>query len=412
MLKLAALLAAVPLLAQAPAEEVVAVTGAKIITVAKGEIASGTIVIRGGKIAEIGEAVKPPAGAKVIDGRGLVAFPGLVHPYSRIAAPQRAQPTGDGPRGPRPPGEGGGAGGGSNPQVLAYDELSAAAEILRSIPRTGYTTLAIYPAGGTVSGQAVVIKPTGFSRDEMVVAKSAYLRIAMEANTQAKETLRRDLEAAKRALDGQRRPPSSPPAAPPAAAPPPGQAPPAKPDEKTEVWIRVLKGELPAVVAVSTPAELLHFRQVARPYDELKLAVTYVLPLEAWKAADRIAELKPRVIMEPELAAVPYTRTRVNAVADVARAGATVAVVPPFEILPAYEAVLSKLAELVKHGLDRETALRAVTIVPAEILGLEKRVGSLEAGKDADIVLFDGDPLSATARVMRVLINGKAVYAP
>jgi imidazolonepropionase-like amidohydrolase len=64
----------------------------------------------------------------------------------------------------------------------------------------------------------------------------------------------------------------------------------------------------------------------------------------------------------------------------------------------------------VKYGLPREAALRAVTIVPAQIAGLDQRIGSIEAGKDADLLLFSGDPLSSQARLREVYINGKPVY--
>ncbi len=396
-------LAAFALLQDPPRDEgVIAIVGAKIMTVTKGDIASGTIVIKDGKIAEIGPDVKPPAGATVIDGKGLVAFPGLVHPYSRLTV--------------RGGGEGGGA---SNATVLAYDSFSPAADILEAVPRSGYTTLVLYPSAGTVAGQAVAIKPIGLSRDEMLLAKTAYLRIDMETSTAAKDQLRRDYEAAKKAHEAtkkpaqppppQPQPPPQPPAPVPAPAPAPAPAAAQKPDEKMEVWLRHLKGELPAVVDIASPAEFAHFRQVMKPFDDLKAPMSYVMTSEAYKAADKIGELKPRVMMGPDITFLPFTRTRVNAPAELAKAGATVGLMPG-DSLRAQEGFLFQVAELVRLGFDRDAALRAITIVPAEVAGLDRRIGSLEAGKDADVVLFDGDPLAATTRITKVLINGKVAW--
>ena len=74
------------------------------------------------------------------------------------------------------------------------------------------------------------------------------------------------------------------------------------------------------------------------------------------------------------------------------------------------EGYLFRVSEMVKYGLPREAALRAISIVPAEMLGIGKRAGSLEAGKDGDVLLFDGDPLSASTSLRRVFIQGVEVY--
>ncbi len=75
----------------------------------------------------------------------------------------------------------------------------------------------------------------------------------------------------------------------------------------------------------------------------------------------------------------------------------------------ALQGTLFRVAELVKYGLPRDKALRAVTLAPAEFLGIEKRVGSIEAGKDADVLLFSGDPLSSQSRLVEIYLNGKPI---
>jgi imidazolonepropionase-like amidohydrolase len=130
---------------------------------------------------------------------------------------------------------------------------------------------------------------------------------------------------------------------------------------------------------------------------------------ELYKAAAELGTRKARVILRPMVALAPFTRERINTAAELVRAGAQVALTPPSDAPEGLQATLFKVAELVKYGLPREAALRAVTIVPAEIAGLEKRVGSLEAGKDADLLLFTGDPLSTESRLHEIYINGKPV---
>jgi imidazolonepropionase-like amidohydrolase len=151
---------------------------------------------------------------------------------------------------------------------------------------------------------------------------------------------------------------------------------------------------------------------VAKAYDELNAPLAFVMPHESYKAAERIAELKPLAIITPDIAFLPFTRNRVNVPAELHAAGATLALMPSNDSSAALEGYLFRVAEVVKLGLPRDAALRAITIVPARVLGLEKRIGSIEAGKDADILLLDGDPLSATARVVRTLINGKVAWEP
>jgi hypothetical protein len=354
-------------------EETVALTNLRILTVTKGEIASGTIVLKGGTIAAIGAEAKPPPGARVVDGKGLVAFPGLVHPYSRLGLPD---------------GSAGSAGG--TQLAMAVDEINPSLDAYALAARSGVTTFVLQPTGSGI-GQAAVVKPGGWTRDELVIEKSSVLRIVLPPGTPGKEALRQALDGAKKAIEAEKKTPA------------------AKPDERTATVARFLKGELPAMVEVYGPADLLHFWQVMEPYGEFRPRVVFVGPPDLYKAASELGMRKARVILRPTIALAPFTRERINSAAELARAGAQVALTPPSDSPDGLQATLFKVAELVKHGLPREEALRAVTIVPAEMAGIEKRVGSLEAGKDADLLLFTGDPLSPESRVHEIYINGKPV---
>lgn len=370
MIALAFVLAAMT----AQEEDTVALTNLRILTVTKGDLASGTIVFKGGKIAAIGADVKPPAGARVVDGKGLVAFPGLVHPYSRLG-------LADGPTGAV----------GVSPQNLAVDELNPSLDAYSLAARTGVTTFVLQPQGSGVAGQAAAIKPGASTREDLVIEKSALLRIVLPPGTAGKEALKQALDGARKAIDAEKKTPA------------------AKPDERAAILAKFLKGDLPAIVEVYGPADLLHFWQVMEPYAEFKPRIVFAGPPDLHKAASELGSRKARVILRPMLALAPFTRERINAAAELTRAGAQVALTPPSDAPEGLHATLFKVAELVKYGMPRDAALRAVTIVPAEIAGLDKRVGSLEAGKDADVLLFTGDPLSPESRLQEIYINGKPV---
>ena len=356
-------------------EETIAFTNVRILTVTKGDIESGTLVIKGGKIDAVGADVKPPAGARVVDAKGLVAFPGLVNPYSRLGMPE-------GPSGAP----------GATPQHLAYDEINPSLDVYGQAARTGVTAFVLMPSGGGIAGQAAALKPAGWTRDDLVIEKSAVLRISLQPGTASKEALRQALDAAKKAIEGEKK------------------TPPAKPDERTAALARFLKGDLPALVEVPSAAEFLHFWRLMEPYADLKPRVVFASGTDAYKAASELGSRKARVILRPAVALAPFTRERINVAAELAMAGAEVALAPLSDTPEGLQGWLFRVSELVKYGLPRETALRAVTIVPAQIAGLDKRVGSIEAGKDADLLLFSGDPLSSQARLREVYLNGKPVY--
>jgi len=267
-------------------EESLALTNLRIITVTQGTIDSGTIVIKGGKIAALGADVKPPAGARIVEGRGRVAFPGLVHPYSRLGLPDLPSPSG------------------STPQHLAFDELNPSSDAFGAAARSGVTTVVLQPAGSGIAGQAVAIKPAGWTREEQVIEKAAALRILLQPGTAGKDALRQALEAGKKAIEGEKK------------------SPPVKPDEKGAILAKFLKGELPAVVEVPGPAELLHFWQVLEPYAEFKPRLTFAASPDVYKAAAELGSRKARVLLRPMVTFAPYTRERVNTAAELVKAGA------------------------------------------------------------------------------------------
>ena len=126
-------------------------------------------------------------------------------------------------------------------------------------------------------------------------------------------------------------------------------------------------------------------------------------------AMDQIKELGVPLIMGAGIGAAPRSITRRVEQRILLDAGVPIALVPG-SALPNGEQFRFRLSELVRHGLRADEVLRAVTLTPAEILGIQARCGSLEAGKDADILLFSGDPLEPTSELVEVLVGGETVY--
>jgi imidazolonepropionase-like amidohydrolase len=133
---------------------------------------------------------------------------------------------------------------------------------------------------------------------------------------------------------------------------------------------------------------------------------------EAHLLADIIAAKGIPVIIGPLLTSRSKVELRNRSMANpgkLARAGVTIAITTDHPVVP-INFLVHQAALAVKDGLDRETALRALTINPARIAGIDDRVGSIEVGKDADLVIWSGDPLDLLSRVQRAFVDGAEIY--
>src|SRR5688572_5395016 len=305
-LLLVALLLQAPV-ASEPAAKPLAIKGVKILTVSGAEIESGTVIFKDGKIDAVGADVAIPAGIQVVDGKGLVLMPGLVHAATRIGASA--------------------SGTGNAPDHLAIDELAPSIDGYRPVIRAGFTTLALYPAGGPLAGQAVAYKPRGVARETMTLLSPAYLRLEIESSTRVKEQIRLALEGAKRAKDKKD----------------------SKPDDRTQPLVNFLKGDLRAVIEIRSPGDYLHFRQVLKPFEDPALKFAILGGSDLWRGAEALGSRKETVLLRPDIALVPDTRIRVNPSAELAAAGCTIGFVP-YDTMPWLEAHLFRVAQIVKGG--------------------------------------------------------------
>ena len=181
-----------------------------------------------------------------------------------------------------------------------------------------------------------------------------------------------------------------------------------KRDLRMESLIPVLKKELPLKAHAHRADDIMTILRIAREFD---IKVTLDHCTEGHLIAEEIARSGFPAIVGPTLSGktkVELAESSFSTPGILAKAGVMVAImsdhpVVPTENLPVYAALA------VKAGMPEEEALKAITINPAIILGIDDRVGSIEPGKDADLVIFDGHPLDIQAKVKRVFINGEEV---
>ncbi len=394
------------------------IRGGRVVPVAGPEIENGDVLVEGGKIKAVGKAgdIAAPPGAEVVDATGRWVLPGFVECLASI-------------------GLGGRYGGGEGDEIS--DPVTAGLRLLDALDpfdkrfgqaaRAGITTLMIAPGRSNVIGaRTIVVKPRGATAEAMALLEPAGVKLALgegpKAAFGAKGRLpgtrmgsayvvrkalldaaeyarkRKDHQAAVAAAKGKK-----------GAEPPP--APPRSLD--LEPLADLLDGKLTAFVECHRADDI---QTALRLVDEFRFKAVLVGATEAYKCAGEIAERGLPVVvgvMGVGSKRVETKDVRLENAAMLAAAGIKTAVAAEDALgVGAQEELALAAALAVKGGLDRAVALRAVTLTAAEILGVASRVGSLEQGKDADVVLLDGDPFSYRTRVVRVWIDGRPVAAP
>ena len=179
-------------------------------------------------------------------------------------------------------------------------------------------------------------------------------------------------------------------------------------DAKCEALLPVLTGELPAHFHAHRCDDIFTAIRLAK---EFHLKFTIVHGTQGHLAAQRLKDEGVQVLAGPILCdrSKPELRDLTPANPGIlAGAGIETAIITDHPVIPVqYLPLCAGLA--VREGMDREAALRAITVVPARICGIEDRVGSIAVGKDADLVLFDANPLTLASKPRLVMVNGKVV---
>jgi len=384
--------------------EPVALTGATVHTVAAGTLQNATVVVDGEKIVSVG-AQGAPAGARVVDCRGKHVWPGFIHPFTTLGLTEISSV-----RGPNDFAELGRV----NPNIRAEVALNPDSDLLPVARAGGITSALIVPRGTAITGTSALIRLDGWTYEDMTRRTPVALHVqwpTMGINrspfeTRSEEDQKKEREQAiadiRSAFDDARAYATAR-----GAAGKPG-VPRHDQDVKWDAMIKTVRGEIPVLFHCSA---LNQIRAVLKFVDEQGLTnVGLVGGYDAWRVADELKRRNIAVITGgtlelPSRNAEPYD-TGMSLPHKLQEAGVRFCISDGGETgnarnLPQHAAMAAAF------GLTHDQALRAVTLSTAEILGVSDRLGSIEPGKVADLVVGNGDPLEMTTQIEQVWIAGK-----
>lgn len=414
----ALVLLAAPAWLTAADTKTIAITGGKLLTVSHGTIDNGVLVISDGKITAVGEAgkVQIPAGAEVVDAHGLTVYPGLIDPESNFGLTEISADQENNDLAER-----------SDeimPHMHVYDAFHAETELIPVARLNGITNAVVAPAtDDSIAGQDIFIQLSGSDRDQMILGRdvalamnygaeqrrrggrggrSEYPSTRMGLITQLRQTFLdvQDYMAKRDALKKD-------------DAKKDEKEKPQKRDLKMEALIPYLKGERPVVIGVYEGYDIETIMGLANEF-HLKVILNHVT--HSQDVLDKIAAWKVPVIVG-SIYDFPKANERYDAVytlpAELAKRGVKIAISSADAGGPVSSHSARNLPYAAgfaaAYGLPYEDALKAITLNVAEMFGFGDKLGSLDVGKMANIVLASGDPLDVRTEVKQVYIGGIAV---
>jgi hypothetical protein len=395
------------------APELVAIKARRVLVGDGTEIEHAVLLVDGGKIVTIGQDLPIERGIPVIElGEDQIVMPGLVDAYSRF-------------------GLDGGGYNDSRAQVKASAELFPGMSF-RDALEAGVTTLALYPAGTGVPGQAVVIRTSGSSPEDLVLADGAYLKIVMRPSSTNKRNLkkgfedvakhREKVEKEREKFEKKTKPSSDkkdeekdeekkddekktsskkkeefvPPA----------------PDDATKPWLDVADKKLRALVTIDSAAGYDHFLDaLGKEEMDWHLRIGLTRESDFFHVKDKIGEKGCFAVMDPEITLHPGTMRQRNLPAEFARAGAKLVLIPRSDSSGGFESV----------ARGRRCARRCRPRTPPAVKSLtqhggraprprQAELGTLAEGKRANLIILSGDPFEPGTEVDAVMLDGKFVH--
>jgi imidazolonepropionase-like amidohydrolase len=384
----------------------VAIRSGYVVPVDGDPIDGGTVLIVDGKIAAVGPdaEVIVPAGTRVVEAAGKWVLPGFVEAHGHLGVHEDGEGwEGDDTNEKTDP---------NGARMRALDAINPADMAFGDALAGGVTSAVIKPGSANpIGGQTVALKCWGRIVDEMVFREPVSVKSALGENPKRvygeKKTVpstRQGVAAVIRdaftkAQDYKARREH-------AAA----EGRPFDRDTTLEVLVRVLDGELPWSQHSHRADDIATALRLA---DEFGYRVIVNHATEAHLIADEMARRDVPVVTGPLFTTRRKVELRHRTLANpgiLARAGVKLAITTDHPVVP-INFLVHQATLCVKEGLDRETALRAITLNPAEIMGLDDRVGALRPGLDGDVVIWSGDPLEVMSRALVTFIEGREVYS-
>jgi len=382
---------------------VIALLNATVETISHGTLARGTVLFDKGKIAAVGKDIKIPVGCEIIDGTGKYLTPGLIDAHTHVGASEQGTPENmnDVNEMTSP----------VTSQLRIIDSITPWDSAFADAVQGGVTCVQALPGSANViGGQGAIIKTHGEIVDAMVIKAPSSMKAALGENPiriysgQGKSPSTRMANAAclrdaiVKAINysGKK----------------------AQAMEKKEFFERDLMWESLEKVVKKEICLSIHAHRAddivtaLRIVDEFGLECTIEHCTEGHLIAEYLAEKRVKAAVGPTLTSKPKLELK-NLNWETPKTlllqGVHVCITTDHPVVPLqYLPLCAALA--FRAGLSREDALKCITLYSAEHLGVQDRMGSIEEGKDADMVLWSGDPLDYRSEVMATIINGEVVY--
>lgn len=377
----------------------------KILTMSDGEIEKGSILIENGKIIAVDSSIDIPDNEEntVIDATGLWVLPGLIEAHCHIGiTEEKIGVAGEDCNETTDP---------ITPQIRALDAINPMDPAFHNAIQAGITSVMVGPgSSNVVGGQFLFMKTQGRVIDHMTILEPAAMKVAFGENPKnsykdlnkapssrmtVAAMLREEIFNAVQYRKKKMKAENS------------GEE--MEEDFISEAWMPVLEKKIPLKAHVHRADDIMTAIRIAK---EFNLNITLDHCSEGHLIADEIKESGFPAIVGPDMTCrnkIEIANADFKTAGVLAKKGITVALTTDHPVsLIQYLPICAGLAA--KTGLGVEEALRAITINPAKICGVNHRVGSIEVGKDGDIAIFTGNPMDVFTHTVYTIINGEIVY--
>lgn len=376
----------------------IAIKADSLFTVTSPMIRNGVVLVKDGKIEAVGAAsqIKIPTGYTIyttrvltpglIDARTTIGMSGVFNYAADQDQLEKSSPI--------------------QPELRAIDAYNPYEKLVSTAREYGITTIHTgHGIGALVSGQTMIAKTKPGNVEEVTIQPFSMLAMTIGSSvsgnfsspgTKAKQVsmIRTDLMKAKEYMkkmsdkDTAKRPAF---------------------DMKMDALSRLLRGEVKGLITANTAVDIMNAIRLSNEF-QFKLVIDGAA--ESYRLIDQIKQAKAEIILHATMARNEGDLINMNrqTAAILTAAGIAVSIESGYEAyVPKTRIVLLEAAVAMANGLSFDDALKSITIHPAQLLGMEKRLGSIEVGKDADMVLFDGDPFEYTTHVCGLIIDGKVL---
>ncbi len=405
------------------ADQDIAIKAGNIITISDNPIENGIILIKNGKIVALGENVVLPADVRIIDANDKFVMPGLIDAQSRLFVMDSELNESRS----------------IAPELNIVDAIDPFIKEYREVLAQGVTAVCVAPGSrGLIGGRSAVLKLNGSKNvDRMVlkadatvkaavgvstgntssslarlehyssirealIATKVYMQRKEKADRQMAEYKRKKAEYEKKEIAKET-----------AKKEKPKRPAKFRSSPGSDVLAQVLRKEIPLQVEAHRVTDILNVLRLA---DEFGFTLILDKCTEGYLIADEIARRKVPVIVGPvstsfvDMPRLEYRKHNMNNAAILSKRGVKAALGVSGRDGASSKFITLAAAMAAANGMDKDAALRAITLTPAEMLGVAGRIGSLQVGKDADLVILNGPPLDIRSRVEMVMIDGRVVF--